>query len=113
MEFTWKTANGNFKDVSVELYSEVMELSGNTENYCEVYKGTCRIGRRIRSKENLDTLSWAIYSISAKIVFKRVYKTIYWEKFGYDETERNGKTFKFDGKKSTSDCKRNEGGKEL
>ena len=65
------------------------------------------------SKENLDTLSWAIYSISAKIVFKRVYKTIYWGKFGYDETERNGKTFKFDGKKSTSDCKRNEGGKEL
>lgn len=38
MEFTWKTANGNFKDVSVELDSEVMELSGNTENYCEVYK---------------------------------------------------------------------------
>ena len=100
MEFTWKTANGNFKDVSVELDSEVMELSGNTENYCEVYK-------------ELAELVGESGAISAKIVFKRVYKTIYWGKFGYDETERNGKTFKFDGKKSTSDCKRNEGGKEL
>ena len=38
MEFSEKTASIKFPHDSVKSNSEVMELSSNVDNYCEIYK---------------------------------------------------------------------------
>ena len=47
MEFSEKTASIKFPHDSVKSNSEVMKLSSNVDNYCEIYKELA---------ENLDTM---------------------------------------------------------